>query len=129
MFVNIILYIYYIVNFFVDILSELFQLLTLLHFLNILIRETKEIIKVEEAIVNKRIITLNKLELGKSATIISLLSRDDERRRMLDLGMLKGATIKAIQKSPGGDPTAYFVCGTLIALRSEDAEKCIVETV
>ena len=99
MFVNIILYIYYIVNFFVDILSELFQLLTLLHFLNILIRETKEIIKVEEAIVNKRIITLNKLELGKSATIISLLSRDDERRRMLDLGMLKGATIKAIQKN------------------------------
>ena len=77
----------------------------------------------------ENILTLNNLEIGKSATIISLLSRENERRRMLDLGMIKGATIEAIQKSPGGDPTAYFICGTLIALRSEDAEKCIVEVV
>lgn len=77
----------------------------------------------------EHILTLNNLEIGKSATIISLLSRENERRRMLDLGMIKGATIEAIQKSPGGDPTAYFICGTLIALRSEDAEKCIVEVV
>ncbi len=77
----------------------------------------------------EHILTLNNLEIGKSATIISLLSQENERRRMLDLGMIKGATIKAIQKSPGGDPTAYFICGTLIALRSEDAEKCIVEVV
>lgn len=76
---------------------------------------------------NKKILPLNELEVGKSAIVVSLLFEGNERRRMLDLGMIKGTLIEAVQKSPAGDPIAYFIRGTLIAIRSEDAEKCLVE--
>lgn len=76
---------------------------------------------------NKKVLTLNELKMGKNATVVSLLFEGNERRRMLDLGMIKGTDIEAVQKSPAGDPVAYFIRGTLIAIRSEDAEKCLVE--
>jgi len=44
-----------------------------------------------------------------------------ERRRLLDLGFVPGTTIEVEMVSPGGDPTAYRVRGTLIALRREQS--------
>lgn len=76
---------------------------------------------------NKKIFTLNELELGKNAKVVSLLFEGSERRRMLDLGIIRGTIVEAVQKSPAGDPIAYFIRGTLIAIRNEDAEKCLVE--
>ncbi len=46
---------------------------------------------------------------------------------MLDLGLVNGTPVEALQKSPSGDPTAYFIRGAVIALRSEDAGKILVE--
>ena len=45
---------------------------------------------------------------------------------MLDLGLVSGAYIKALQKSPSLDPTAYLIKGTVIALRKEDAKNILV---
>lgn len=45
------------------------------------------------------------------------------RRRLLDLGFVKGAEIFVLQKSPLGDPVAYHVSGTTIALRSEESSQ------
>ena len=70
---------------------------------------------------------LHELEIGKNATVVSLCFEGNERRRILDLGLIKGTNVETVQKSPCGDPIAYFVRGTLIAIRSEDAEKCLVE--
>jgi Fe2+ transport system protein FeoA len=39
----------------------------------------------------------------------------------LDLGFVPGTEVMAEMTSPGGDPTAYRVRGTLIALRHEQA--------
>lgn len=43
------------------------------------------------------------------------------RRRLLDLGLVPGTHIKAILKSPSGDPKAFEIRGSLIALRFEEA--------
>ncbi len=43
------------------------------------------------------------------------------RRRLLDLGWIRGTKIKCLNRSPLGDPTAYLVRGTVLALRREDA--------
>lgn len=43
------------------------------------------------------------------------------RRRLLDLGFVPGAVIEVLQKSPLGDPVAYRVQHTTIALRQEEA--------
>lgn len=76
---------------------------------------------------NQNYIPLNKLPVGQKATVASLLSKGTERRRMLDLGLVRGTTIEALQKSPSGDPIAYFIRGAVIALRDEDACKILIQ--
>ena len=72
-------------------------------------------------------IPLNLLPIGETGIVQKLLSTGTTRRRMLDLGLVNGTPVEALQKSPSGDPTAYFIRGAVIALRSEDAGKILVE--
>ncbi len=53
------------------------------------------------------------------------------RRRLLDLGFTRGAVVEPVLRSSfgRGDPTAYRVRGTLIALRREQAQHIFVEPV
>lgn len=74
------------------------------------------------------IFSLNHLPIGQKGRVYSLDSRGMERRRMLDLGLVHGTTVEALQKSPSGDPVAYFIRGAVIALRDEDARKIIIES-
>jgi DtxR family Mn-dependent transcriptional regulator len=54
---------------------------------------------------------------------ISGACRGIERRRLMDLGVVPGTRIEAVMRSPSGDPTAYRLRGTLIAIRRQQAEK------
>ncbi|HEY8422555.1 MAG TPA: FeoA family protein [Thermoclostridium sp.] len=72
-------------------------------------------------------IPLNFLPIGKKAKVKSLTSDGNIRRRMLDIGLIPGTVVEAIQKSPSGDPTAYYIRGAVMALRSEEASKILVE--
>jgi len=61
---------------------------------------------------------------GKPGERIRLISLDIEgvmRRRLLDLGFMPGAVIEVVRKSPLGDPIAYRVSQTVIALRKEES--------
>ncbi len=62
-----------------------------------------------------------------TSLVVSLASEGPERRRLLDLGLVPGAQIRAALRSPLGDPTAYEVRGALIALRREQAARITVE--
>lgn len=44
------------------------------------------------------------------------------KRRLLDLGIIKGSTITKVLQSPSGDPSAFEIRGILLAIRKEDAE-------
>lgn len=68
---------------------------------------------------------LYELPLNKVGIIDNLNCNENIRRRMLDLGFIKGTKIIPVFKSPSGDPTAYEVRKTLIAIRKEDS-KCIL---
>lgn len=78
---------------------------------------------------NDKNIPLNKLPLGKKAKVKELISQGIARRRMLDLGLVWDTEVEALQKSPSGDPIAYHIRGAVIALRSEEASKIIVEAI
>jgi Fe2+ transport system protein FeoA len=54
-------------------------------------------------------------------TSISPLSRGTERRRLLDLGIIPGTEIGVEMENPSGNPTAYRIRGTVIALRDSQA--------
>lgn len=71
--------------------------------------------------------SLSSLSLGKVGKIKGLQCDGMLRRRMLDLGLIDNTIVEALYKSPSGDPTAYYVRGAVIAIRSEEAEKILVE--
>lgn len=77
--------------------------------------------------IKENYISLNLLPLGKKAKVKELTSDGIIRRRMLDLGLISDTEVEALQKSPSGDPTAYHIRGAVIALRSEEARKIMVE--
>jgi ferrous iron transport protein A len=76
---------------------------------------------------DEKFIPLNFLPLGKKAKVKILTSDGTIRRRMLDLGLISDTEVEALQKSPSGDPIAYYIRGAVIALRSEEASKILVE--
>ncbi len=65
---------------------------------------------------------LTDLKIGESARIQTVLSSGVMQRRFLDLGLVSGTKIKALYESPAGEPVAYEVRGSVIALRKKDAE-------
>ncbi len=70
---------------------------------------------------NKQEKTLNDLPLNTKGYIKKLNCVGNIRRRLLDLGFVEGASITPILISPSGDPYAFSIRGTLIAIRKEDA--------
>ena len=72
--------------------------------------------------------TLNTLSLGCSGAVDALNFEGVHKFRMIDLGFVPGAIVKALHRSPAGDPTAYYIMGAVIALRDEDASKIIIRS-
>lgn len=66
-------------------------------------------------------LSLADLTVGRTGTISSVELNGILRRRILDLGMLPGTQVQCIRRSPAGDPIAFRVRNTTIALRSDDA--------
>lgn len=65
--------------------------------------------------------SLDQLGSGQAAYINDVSLSGILRRRIFDLGFIPGTRIECIRQSPSGNPTAYFIRGTTIALRNEDA--------
>ncbi|WP_064094077.1 FeoA family protein [Rossellomorea aquimaris] len=72
---------------------------------------------------------LSECKPGDEVLIKSLSLEGTMRRRLLDLGFVRGSELKVIQKSPLGDPMAFRVSDTTIALRKEESSKIIVEKI
>jgi len=78
----------------------------------------------KEELVQRDAIPLNQLPTEMEAEIVRLDDRCQgfTRRRFLDLGLTPGTKIYPELDNSFGDPRAYRVRGTLIALRSDQAE-------
>lgn len=63
--------------------------------------------------------TLNNLKVGHSAIIKDVHNQSTERRRLFDLGILPGTRIENVMLSPLGDPVAYRIRNSVVALRKE----------
>lgn len=79
---------------------------------------------------DRRVETLLDLEPGESGRVleISPACQGSQRRRLLDLGVVKGTEITAELVSAAGDPVAYRIRGALIALRREQADWIRIES-
>lgn len=70
--------------------------------------------------------SLADLKEGQLAKVVNIASTSPMRRRLQDLGVIEGTNILCLQKSPAGDPIAYFIRGAAIALRCEDSSSVLV---
>lgn len=78
-------------------------------------------------LMNTNTLSLDSLSVGDFGFVTELLSKGELRRRMLDLGLVKGTYIESLMKSPVGGLTAYFISGAVIAFRPEDARYIIIK--
>lgn len=75
------------------------------------------------------VMPLSKLPEGATASIVALdpAFRGFARRRLLDLGFTPGARVRSELATFSGDPRAYRLRGTTIALRREQSDRVLVK--
>lgn len=73
-------------------------------------------------------VPLSTLKTGEKSKVVHLDLKGLLRRRILDLGVVPGTVLTCIGKAPAGDPIAYLVRDTVIALRSEDASLIYIDS-
>lgn len=69
---------------------------------------------------------LSELRTGQSARIERIGGNGALRRRILEMGMLKGTRIHVEKYAPLKDPLELIVKGTHVSLRVEEAAQIIV---
>ena len=75
--------------------------------------------------------TLSSLDIGEEAEVVAISKAciGMQRRRLMDFGIVPGTKISAEMKSLGGDPTAYRVRGTSVALRKNQSDFIFIKNV
>jgi DtxR family transcriptional regulator, Mn-dependent transcriptional regulator len=84
-----------------------------------------------DAVLASHVVRLSDLANDHQAEVVGL---DDacqgfSRRRLMDLGFTEGARIRPFLRTFAGDPRAYEVRGTLVALRRDQASQVFVRPV
>ncbi len=91
---------------------------------------TVELIRDEEEI-QKEFNTLSNLKPGEKAEVIRISNalRGQQRRRLMDLGVVPGTIISAEMVNPSGDLIAYRIKDAVIALRKNQTDHIFVKNI
>jgi ferrous iron transport protein A len=65
--------------------------------------------------------TLDQLQPGQKACVLNIRGSGHVRRRLMDMGIVRGVEIKAVRCAPLGDPVNYSLLGYHLALRKCEA--------
>lgn len=87
--------------------------------------------ELQAEVIDEDTFRLSSLKENEKGSIVGISKecRGENRRRLLDLGFVKGTSIGIDLKSPLKNPTAYSVKGTSIALRKDQASKILIKKV
>jgi ferrous iron transport protein A len=72
---------------------------------------------------------LAQLKPGESGRITALGALGPLKRRLLDMGVLVGETVKVVKVAPLGDPLEVTVKNYQLSLRKREAQEIAVEVV
>ncbi|MCW8849370.1 MAG: metal-dependent transcriptional regulator, partial [Melioribacteraceae bacterium] len=83
----------------------------------------------EKEFKNEKTRTLIDLKPGEIGEVLNVSPncRGQQRRRLLDFGIVPGSSISLHMSSPLNDPTAYLVKETIVALRKNQANKVLIK--
>lgn len=71
--------------------------------------------------------SLNELKINEEGIIVSVNTDKDIRRRLMDIGFVKGEKVKLILKNFGDNMRAYKIKNTVMALRVKDSKNIIIQ--
>ncbi len=71
--------------------------------------------------------TLRQAKIGDTVTVVKLHGEGAVRRRIMDMGVTKGAEVHVRKVAPLGDPVEVTVRGYELSIRKGDAEMIEVE--
>jgi ferrous iron transport protein A len=71
--------------------------------------------------------TLDEVQVGNSCTVTRFNGTGEIRRRIMDMGITKGALISVRKIAPLGDPIELTVRGYYLSLRKSDAANIEVQ--
>ena len=74
-------------------------------------------------------LSLAQTQTGEIVRIAGLETDGPMRRRLQDIGFTAGTSVQRLQSGPAGDPTAFYIKRTVIALRREDSARILVEKI
>ena len=66
--------------------------------------------------------TLRDIKVGESAVVVKLHGEGAVKKRIMDMGLTKGADVKVRKVAPLGDPMEVTVRGFELSVRKADAE-------
>ncbi len=72
---------------------------------------------------------LSELEPGQEALVNKIEGNSSTRRRIMDMGIVRKASIKVIRKAPLGDPVEFEIKDYKLTLRKRDAENIMVDLI
>ena len=71
--------------------------------------------------------TLKQVKCGETVTVQKLQGEGPVKRRIMDMGITKGASVYVRKVAPLGDPVEVTVRGYELSIRKADADMILVE--
>jgi ferrous iron transport protein A len=71
---------------------------------------------------------LSDLKPGQTATIQTIQQNSPAKRRLLEMGLIRGSKIQIIRRAPLGDPIEIEIRDYKLTLRKKEADTIQVET-
>ena len=72
-------------------------------------------------------VKLSELKPGEEGVVVRVEGPPALRRRLMEMGIVRGTKIKMVRRAPLGDPIEYEVKGYNLSLRAEEADGVYVE--
>lgn len=72
---------------------------------------------------------LSLLPINRFGIVENIAGEENTKRRLLDLGLVKGTKVKPVLVSPSNGLRAYEFRSSLIAIRKEDAENISLKNI
>jgi Fe2+ transport system protein FeoA len=67
------------------------------------------------------------MDPGENGKITKVTGDRSLRRRIMDMGIIKGTEIKVVRRAPLGDPVEFLLKDYHLSLRKNEAENVYVE--
>ena len=71
---------------------------------------------------------LSELEPGDKGVVVKIVGSSSTRRRIMDMGVVRGTKVVLIRRAPLGDPVELEIRDYNLSLRKREAENIYVET-